>query len=294
MADSLLEGDNAALIATSDSRSMVLWTDEKKKDFLKTFYERTGTAKRILYYTAVEISNLAHNRRFLSRKHLNQIDRVSVKCPYYNWDNAGRTEDEVQKIGKERADSIIKNLPSLNSALKVVDSDTAELIEKYEVLKAELQAVKDALDDASEDIELEDLDPNMTIAEFRKFIKDNEELRFKLVRQSSEKGLELQNLDRTICKRLYAGVPGISEALIKIINEHYERITALGQVERRVEERVKFGDSPEALSILEHFEKDEVSISDNVKAEFEKALEALQISKKVKKEKKNETSKKRK
>ena len=50
---------------------------------------------------------------------------------------------------------------------------------------------------------------------------------------------------------------------------------------RRVSERVAFGDSDGALSLLEFFEKDEAVVSDNIQAEFDTALEKLHLSKKA-------------
>jgi hypothetical protein len=92
-------------------------------------------------------------------------------------------------------------------------------------------------------------------------------------------GEELQEMEIRISKALYAGIPGISDAIIKVINEHYERITALGNMCRRVSERVAFGDSAEALSLLSFFEKDEATVSDTIQAEFDAALVKLNLTK---------------
>jgi hypothetical protein len=51
---------------------------------------------------------------------------------------------------------------------------------------------------------------------------------------------------------------------------------------RRVSEHVKFGNSQAAVELLRTFEKDEVTISEDVAARFRTALEQLKVKKPAK------------
>ena len=80
-------------------------------------------------------------------------------------------------------------------------------------------------------------------------------------------------------KALYAGIPGISDAVLKSIKLHYDKSKALDQMGRRVEEQVLFGDSAAALELLRGFEADEEKLAGEVKAEFKAAMKTLLGSK---------------
>jgi hypothetical protein len=288
MSDNILENGQTAIISASEARSMSTWTDEKKDEFVKTFKLRTEAALYILATTAGYLHERGVRRRFLSGKHEKLINEVVPNALHHDDDSyykertlyGGRTHDEITEIASKRADEILANLPPLKQALNVIDTATAKMIDEHEALQKKLQVLKDTLDDLSGAVDMSDMDQKMTIGEFRKHINDIKTKKKKLLAELSEGGAELQKLDVTISKNLYSGIPGLSDALIKVINEHYERITALRAVTRRVEEKVKFGDSPEAVTLLEHFEKDEVEISTAIKAEFDAALQKLNLSKK--------------
>jgi uncharacterized protein (UPF0147 family) len=47
-----------------------------------------------------------------------------------------------------------------------------------------------------------------------------------------------------------------------------------------MEEQILYGDSDAALEILKSFEKDEIAVPENIRAEFSKALESLKVYKK--------------
>jgi hypothetical protein len=289
MSDQLLDSNTTALITASDAKTMALWADDKKRDFIGTFEKRVEVATFIVYQTAAELTNAALERRFISRKHLNSIKTTSPtnkshRGYYYQGDLiGGRSYDELFKIAKERAADIIKKLPALKDAVKIIDAETFKLIEEHKELKDKLTAKNEKLMELSEPVVMADLDQSMTLKEFQAYVKKLHADKAKLQSEIYADGRELQERDITISKRLYAGLPGISEAIISVINEHYERITGLEATCRRVAERVSFGDSPEALSLLEHFEKDELTISDKIQAEFDTALAKLNLSKKTKK-----------
>lgn len=289
MSDQLLDVNTSALITASDAKTMALWADDKKKDFIKTFKKRVEAATFILYQTAKELCDAAISRRFISRKHAHSIKYIEPRSRNYAcYSGSGqiigdRSYDELIKIAKERAEDIIKKLPALKDAVKVIDAETFRLIEEHKDLKDALSAKNEKLMELSEPVVMAELDQNMTLKEFQAYVKKLHADKAKLQYDVYAEGRKLQELDITISKRLYAGLPGISDAIILVINEHYERITGLETTCRRVEERINFGDSPEALLLLEHFEKDELAISDKIQAEFDAALAKLNLSKKTKK-----------
>jgi hypothetical protein len=290
-ADNLLDDGNTGLILASDAKSMALWDDPKKREFKETFEQRAQCAEFILHRTASRITELAMTRKFISRKHLSRIRQISYTFHngYYPsrggaWveplNFGGRSQDDMRAVANERAEAILKNLPSLRKAVAVIDTTTAKNMDRLAIVKERLQAVKDELDDLSEVIDLRQMDPALTIGQLLKQVDDVRDNKEKLTKEFEKLGRESQALDDAISKALYTGIPGLSDAIIKIVNDHYERITALQNMTRRVGERILFGDSPEALELLAHFEQDELTVSASIQKEFAKALEVLNLSKK--------------
>jgi hypothetical protein len=93
-----------------------------------------------------------------------------------------------------------------------------------------------------------------------------------------EVGKEGSALDIDINKALYKGVPAIHRAVVKVIQQHIDRAHMFGQLSRRIEEKVLYGDSKEATDLLSRFEKDELEVSEGIKAEFSKTVEALGLT----------------
>jgi hypothetical protein len=283
--DVLLDSSSSDLIVAADTRPISTWDEGKKREFIDTFKKRTDVALYLLKNTANYITEKATNRRFISQKHYKDIK--TVYPVYFDMKNtgwnppsiSGRSTTELEQIAENRADDVIKKLPALKTAVKIIDTETYALIEKHAAAKNALQVKKDKLDELAEEINLGELDQTMTVGALRAMLKKIEKTRDTLLHEISAEGRELQEMDILISKKLYAGIPGISEAIVKVINEHYERITALQAMTRRVEERIQFGDSKEALDMLAHFESDESTVSDNIRAEFDAALEKLKVFK---------------
>jgi len=76
-------------------------------------------------------------------------------------------------------------------------------------------------------------------------------------------------------------LPGLSEAVVKLITQYTDKATAFSALNRRVAEQVQFGDSEAALSMLKSFEKDEATVSSEVREQFDQALEALKAAAKA-------------
>jgi hypothetical protein len=85
----------------------------------------------------------------------------------------------------------------------------------------------------------------------------------------------------------------LTEAVEEVIQLHLDKATMFEQTVRRVEERVMFGDSEAAMSIMTSFEKDELEVDDNIKNVFTEALKKLNVTN-VKGKKASNASKKQK
>lgn len=257
------------------------WSDEKKKDFVTTFKKRALAAQYILAQTARRMEHLSRERHFISGKHNQRLDQVA--SPHGEWDHhqlriGDRTQQELDEIANERANQILSELPSVKEAVKVIRPDVAKMMDQRDALIKKGEKLAEALQEISGDVSLADVDQDMTIGAFRKFMKDRGKKKRQIVIELDELGREGVVLESQINKALYAGLPGLTEAVIKVINQHYERVTAFEQTGRRVEERVMFGDSLAAMTMLQTFEKDEVHVSDTVRAEFKLAIGRLQLA----------------
>ena len=135
----------------------------------------------------------------------------------------------------------------------------------------------------------------MTVSDFRKMVKDTVSKRQRLLDELNDLSKEGNDLDEHINTKLYKGLPGLTEAVEEVIKAHLARAAMFDQTTRRIEERVMFGDSEAAVSIMNSFEKDELEVDANIKKLFTDALEKLNISASAKKGKvPNATAKKRK
>jgi hypothetical protein len=296
MTDALFEEPVSNLLAKADPDQMTDWSEDKKKDFVKLFEDRAKVAKYILQKTAQKIAEVAHRRQFIGAKHWNKLSeehqiieggRISAEYDArVGYDQpskvGGRLVDDLDKISEERAKLILDELPPLNQAVRIIDKETSKKIERRDKIIEELKALKSKLEEDAGPIKMADLDQGMTIGDFRKMVKDKDRRRKKLVADMEELGKEGNELEDAINKALYKGLPGLTDAVIHVVVTHIERATALGEVTRRIGEKVMFGDSEAAMEMLKGFEADEVVVSDNVKAEFHKALQKLNLAKKVK------------
>jgi len=283
----LLEGPVGSILVKADECADIhLWKDEKRKDFVGLFVQRVDAAMYILRLTACEIAHTAKDRLFIGEIPI-KVDAVSDydhRVGYRTWKNpgsiGGRTLDELGTIASERAEAIINELPPIKKALEILDKDILDKMTRKENILAKLKSLRTKIEEYSQPICMADLDQKMTIGEFRKLVKDTTKERQRLFREMDELAEEGNGLNYEIHKKLYKGIPGLREAIESVINQHIDRATALGETSRRMEEQILYGDSDAALEILKAFEKDEVAVPDNIKAEFSKALESLKVYKK--------------
>lgn len=298
----MLESSTSALVASVSGNALALWSEDKKKEFVGTFKDRVTCARFILEYTAHEVARIALRRRFIGTRHWDKMFEHEAYGPrefnekrfkkemlvangrgysaskQYEDRVGGRDPKELYTIGEERAKEVLKSLPPTQEALNIIDPESAKMLDRIEELKAKGDKLKDLVEEASEPIVMSEIDQNMTIKAFRKMVKDQDERRRKYLQQMREYGKEGSELEAAVGKRLFKGLPGLSDAVMDVVQQHLDRSKALDATSRRVEEQVVFGDNEAALEMLKHFESDEATISLSVKASFAAALEKLKLS----------------
>lgn len=279
MEDNLFDSTSNQLTKIDGIETLSQWSDDKKKEFVSLFDKRSNVARFLLKGTAIHLLHKAKERHFISQKH---YDKLQHKYRQMYPDGGagevgGRAKADLYAIAKERADTILAELPPLKSIVEVIDADLAKQIVRRDKLKKMGQELAEKLGDLSEPIDMAELDQSITIGQFRAEVKDLEKKRKKVYADLEEVGKEGAELESIINKKLYSGLPGLTDAIISTIDQHMEQRTALDEMSRRVSERVMFGDSEAAMDILKHFEKDEVAISDDIKANFTAALEKLKL-----------------
>ena len=289
-----METNTKALMkqVTDQADSMVQWSDEKRKEFAGTFDARVRAAQYILIKAAEEVYQKATSRQFLSKKHARKVfgadqygyfHRNDVSHLYdkernnYNYVIGGRSLNDLNEIAAEQAKEIMKTLPPLKKAVEIISPEVSQMLISKEKLEKTGQKYLDQLDEISGDIDLDDLDQSMTLKAFRDFVKGREKKRKALVTKLNEIGEEVSELDEKIAKHLYKGIPGLSDAIVDAINTCTDKSKALSEMSRRVTEKVMFGDSEAAMSILRNFEKDEAKVSDDVRQQLLGAVEALKL-----------------
>lgn len=280
--------------AVEENGAIATWSDHRRDDFCATFADRVRVSRYILESVAECVRDEALRRRFIGEKNLKSIkataSHVSHLCdPRQNverWHGdpldrskcAGRPIEQLREIAAERAKAILDNLPTLSTAVQIINPELAKKIDRRDALTKKGQELTDQLLEASESIVMSELDQAMTVGAFLEMVRQRDKLRAKIHTELQEVSEEGRSLEIAIAKALYSGLPGLSDAVIKVINDHYARSTALDEITRRVTEQVKFGNSPEALEMLRRFEGDEVSVPDSIKEQFKAALEALKLS----------------
>ena len=278
--------DTTALIQQIQGDAMTTWSESRRKDFVKLFEQRTKVSQYLLKKTADVMLESAHRKGFISSKHIKMAGKpghyfAHHSYSYGDYDNynqvGGRPTTELFALADQKAKEVLKNLPPLKKAVSIVDPETSKMIEEKEKMEAKGQRLTDQLEEISGDIVMADLDQSMTIGDFRAMIKSRDRKRRRLISNLEELGKELSQLDEQVSKRLYSGIPGLSDAVVKTYKSFYEKATALDQMNRRVGEKVMFGDSESAMEILKSFEKDEAEVSDEIKAEFKAALTKLKL-----------------
>jgi hypothetical protein len=303
----IAEIDQKGLLAQVEGNTEIAsWSEARQNEFVATFNQRSKVTRYILISTAEIVWSTALRRHFISPKHYRAIvkDLVANRDHHYQRENfdelkrslyepgdhrnyhvGGRETTSLDLVAQQRAKTILANLPPLAKAVSVVDAETSKKIDRKAKIEAEGNALNEKIEAVCGVISMKEQDPKMTIGEFLAMVQDREDQRQKLIKRMNVLAAEGQKLESEISKALFAGLPGLSDAVVAVIRSHVEQALAFDQTSRRVEEQVKFGNSTAAVELLRNFEKDEVTVSDEVKAQFEAALEKLKISAKTPKKK---------
>jgi hypothetical protein len=295
----MINDENSTSVVLSDLQSPQLnrWSDEKKKDYVALFQARARASQYILLETAKEIADTATRRRYISDKHTSKLNwpvfpQTStdeyMKNQNHNrywdgrhipneWHIGGRLVGELNEVAKERASVILAELPPLKSAIQIIAPSVVKQMEQRDALLAKVQALHAKYLPLVKPVDMDD-HQSMTVGDFQQMVKDNVRKARAIMQQMNELGEDGAKLEDAINKTLYAGLPGLSEAVIQVIQDSIDRYRNFDTMSRRVEEQVRFGDNEAAMNILSNFEKDEVTVSDKVKAEFSEAMNKLKAA----------------
>lgn len=276
------------------STSIEAWGDDKRGDFVKLFHSRVQVARYLLENTADQVMNLARDRKFISQRHIRIIEERNGSSNVSRlfdrtggsidtWDYraptiGGRSASELAQIAEARAKEILNELPPLKTAIQVIAPDTAQKIARRDALLKQGEALREELEEVSEPIIMSECDPNMRLGDFLDLVRARDKRRSSLLEKLSEIGNEGSQLEIVISKALFSGIPGISDAVVDVVISHHDRSRSLDEMSRRVEEKVKFGDSETAMSLLQHFEADEAVVNDDVRQKMREALEKLNVA----------------
>ena len=294
-----MTADVQAIVLSMNNVGISEWTDEKRKDFVRVFRDRSRAARYIYYKTAEIIIERARTKKFISQKHVAQhneacragkmhelFDPKPEGVDQYSWAKTvgGRPIDELVVLAGQRAEEILNQLPSARKAIAIISPEVGKKMDRRDDLLHQGQELVDRLTELSSPIRLSEMDPDMKIGEFVAKAHDQERARGEILFELDRIGEEGNRLEDEINVALFHGIPELSEAVLKVARDHYDRGVFFSQAARRVEEKVLFGDSKEAMDILHHFEKDEIDVPSNIKSEFAGALERLRLKGKKNKE----------
>lgn len=290
--------DTSLMLEKVGKEGMALWSEANKKDFVSTFNDRVVVSRYVLQQTASLALHSAVQKKYVGEKqarklyseyagkdnyNYNRGSLISSDLYYDNYNQkqkllGGRTYEELNQIAEERSKEILRQLPPLQKAVQIVSAELAKKITKRDDIVEKGKDLTEKLVDLSQPIAMGDVDQKMTVAAFRQMIKDIEKKRNKLVSEINEMTEEGLELDKEINKALYAGLPGLSDAVVAAIASMMEKAKALSQMGRRVGEQVMFGNSDAALELLRHFEQDETKLSNDVMVELGSAMEKLKLA----------------
>lgn len=276
---------DSSLALNLDQDAMATWSEDKKKEFADTFSERVDAAQYVIGMTAENILQRAEDKQYISRHVIDKAFktglpriRAMLGMKFSTTSVGGRSTESLDNIANQRAKEILAELPPLAKAIQVIDAETAKKIKRRDEIVALLKELKAQLEEYSEPILLREFPKDKPIGEVLDIIDNRTENRTEVLNKMKKLGVEGDGLLEVIHKKLYKGLPGLSDAVIEVAKEHYDRIKVLDQAKRRIPEKIKFGDSDQATQMLSVFEKDEEEISSNLKEKLRMALRNLDES----------------
>lgn len=274
--------DNLALAMQLQSAGagLVLWSEDKKKEFCLLFKDRSVCAAEILQMSTRLIVEEASRRSFInSRVAATLIEKLEEARDGRQVHNLSRPHTDLQRVATERASTVIKELPSKFEAWSVLQPEVAEKLKRISAIEAEMRKLSSAFEELPDEIRISDMPGTMTLGEFTKHVNDVRDKRDNILRKLNKLATEGNELNRQVDKALYSGNKELSDAVRKLVTANIEKLVSLAVTTRRVEERVLYGDNEAALQMLQTFEKDELAISQNTVGEFMGVLNNLGIGK---------------
>jgi hypothetical protein len=257
-----------ALTTVVSQDAMATWSEDRRKEYVALFNKRARSSIYILVRTA-ELLQEGAVRRFIRSQRSNLTNDVGGSYAFRGTD---RPHEELEEIAKKRANNIFNELPQVRRALEIVNPDVAKWMDRRDaIIKLGTKKLVE-LEEASQSIVLSDLDQKMTLAQFKQYADDREKVRIKLVKDLNALGTEGAAIEVKIHKALFKGIPGLSEAIELAMDAQLARAKGMQQVQRRVEEKVMFGDSQAAQELLNHFKDDELELNDDVKTQMQEIL----------------------
>jgi hypothetical protein len=263
-------------LAINDNGELASWSENKREGFLKTYRQRTFAAISIAVATANLFRRKASEHNFISAKHTTKIDKkyADIQSAGTYYCQSGRSPQELDMLAEERAGDIYQQLPPLRKAVQLIDAKTTALIDQAAQLRKKAQTSADALGDLPTEFDMDDYE-DMTVKAFKKMVSDTAKKKRKLYEAMQECGSQAHRIDARVAKALYAGLPGISDACVGVIEEHLDKARGLLQLVRRVEEKVRYGDSEAACTLLAGFEKHELQVSKDTRVKIKSAMDII-------------------
>jgi polyhydroxyalkanoate synthesis regulator phasin len=286
--------------ATQLSTDITSWSEEKRAEFCTLFDRRSATGQVLIWMTTEYVLTSTYRRKILSAKHLMRFlhrwggelysrdagDVTVGLLPHSRKlqfkDKLDRPEDDLRRIAKERGMAILDSMPPLQKALEILDPGTLKLMKRKDAITPEGEKLIEELENVSESIRMSD-HPDMKVQEFMEHVRARNKRRLDIIQKLGKLGAEGTALEQKIGKALFAGVPGLSEAVLDIAEKLIQQAVAMGEMNRRIEERVKFGDSQQAMELLHRFEEDEMSVDNDIAERLRSALDKLKVAKPAKK-----------
>jgi hypothetical protein len=266
-----------------------VWSEEKRKDFVGLFAQRTDASYRITLMTAEKIMKSAQSRRIFSTRHTGAIRKRMGGVTFesllyhraYEPDNEKRARQErshaeLSAIATERSEAILDNLPSVQKAMAIIKPEVVRWMLERDKLKLQAEKFTEDLENSAEVIRMSS-HRDMKVGAFLDMIQKKDEVRQTMLDKLNKVAARGRELESRINKALYRGIPGLSEAVIDCIISLYESATAMTEMNRRVEERIQYGDSEKAVELLKGFEKDEKNVSEDIKERLAGALDKLKL-----------------
>ena len=273
------------------------WTDAKREAFCRTFRQRTEFAVLALCGTAQLLWDEAVKRYFVSVTAVRPVfpnegvaefepqwsgatlDRVDVTergSSYYHTkseeklpERIGRPGEELGQLVRDRVTELIDQLPASQTVIRIIKPEVAAQMKKLSALEARLLETKGQLNELLEDVNVDEFTgKGMLLDDFLKLLKERQREKERKCATVGRLGKEIGALRDTVNKALYKGIPELERATIATVEDLRQKALVLGQLDRKISETVRFGDSEAAMKALEQFEVDEIELAPAVEARF--------------------------